>query len=172
MNTPALFGLSILMSFIAFGNVTKIYIWPRLRVMPREDGLIALLVPHIFRFVGLSFLVPGVLSPSLPREFAAPAAYGDLVAAVLAMIAMLALWRRASWAVAIVWVFNVWGTLEPQVGSLQWDGSGWTMDAADTAAPETRYCGRSQALLYKEVHPHKTLEYRSPREFIAANGSS
>jgi hypothetical protein len=112
MNIPALFGLSILMSFIAFGIVTKIYIWPRLRAMPREDALMALLVPHIFRAIGLSFLVPGVVSPSLPREFAAPAAYGDLVAAVLAMIAMLALWRRASWAVAILWVFNVWGTLD------------------------------------------------------------
>ena len=112
MNTPALFGLSILMSFIAFGIVTKIYIWPRLRDMPREDALMALLVPHIFRAVGLSFLVAGVVSPSLPREFAAPAAYGDLVAAVLAMIAMLALWRRAAWAVATVWVFNVWGTLD------------------------------------------------------------
>ena len=31
MNTAALFGLSILMSFIAFGIVTKLYIWPRIR---------------------------------------------------------------------------------------------------------------------------------------------
>jgi transposase InsO family protein len=46
------------------------------------------------------------------------------------------------------------------------------MDATDTAAPETRYRGRSQALLYNEVHPHKALGYRSPREFIAAHGSS
>ena len=33
MNSDVLFGLSILMSFIAFGIVTKLYIWPRLRVM-------------------------------------------------------------------------------------------------------------------------------------------
>ncbi|MBV8486793.1 MAG: transposase [Planctomycetaceae bacterium] len=25
---------------------------------------------------------------------------------------------------------------------------------------------------YKQVHPHKALGYRSPREFIAAHGSS
>jgi len=53
-----------------------------------------------------------VVSPSLPREFAAPAAYGDLIAAVLAVVATLALQARASWAIAMVWVFNVWGTLD------------------------------------------------------------
>jgi hypothetical protein len=112
MSIAALFGLSILMSFLAYGIVTKLYIWPWLRVMPREDALTALVVPHTFRFIGLSFLVPGVVSPSLSPDFAAPAAYGDLVAAVLAVIATLALQARASWAIAMVWVFNVWGTLD------------------------------------------------------------
>jgi hypothetical protein len=112
MSIAALFGLSVLMSFLAFGIVTKLYIWPRLRGMPREDSLTALVVPHTFRFIGLSFLVPGVVSPSLSSDFAAPAAYGDLVAAVLAVIATLALQARASWAIAIVWVFNMWGALD------------------------------------------------------------
>ena len=112
MSIAALFGLSVLMSFLAFGIVTKLYIWPWLRGMPREDSLLALVVPHTFRFIGLSFLVPGVVSPSLSSDFAAPAAYGDLVAAVLAVIATLALRARTSWAIAIVWVFNAWGALD------------------------------------------------------------
>jgi hypothetical protein len=29
------------------------------------------------------------------------------------------------------------------------------MDATDTAVPETRYRGRSQALLYNEARPHQ-----------------
>jgi len=94
MTSEALFGLSVLMSFLAFGIVTKLYIWPRLRVMPRRDSLMALVVPHTFRFVGLSFLVPGVVSATLPSAFAVPAAYGDLVAAVLAAIATWALYAR------------------------------------------------------------------------------
>ena len=65
MSSEALFGLSILMSFVAFGVVTKLYIWPRLRPMVREEALLVLVIPHTFRFVGLSFLVPGVVSPSL-----------------------------------------------------------------------------------------------------------
>jgi hypothetical protein len=110
MSVPALFGLSVLMNFVAFGLLTALYIWPRVRTLRREDALTALLVPHTFRFVGLSFLVPGVVAASLPSAFAAPAAYGDLVAALLAIAAILALTSGASWAIPLVWLFNVWGT--------------------------------------------------------------
>lgn len=112
MDIRALFGLSILMSFVAFGLVTKLYILPRLRILQRGDALVPLVVPHTFRFIGLSFLVPGVVSPSLPSAFAAPAAYGDLLAAVLAVAATLAVARRASWAIVLVWLFNVWGAAD------------------------------------------------------------
>jgi hypothetical protein len=112
VDIQAIFGLSILMSFVAFGLVTKLYIWPRLRLLERDDALLPLVVPHTFRFIGLSFLVPGVVSPSLPSAFAAPAAYGDLVAAILAVPATIALSRRASSATLLVWLFNVWGAAD------------------------------------------------------------
>jgi hypothetical protein len=112
MTTAALFGLSILMNFVASGILTKLYILPRLRVMNREEALLPLVAPHMFRFVGLSFLVPGVVSTSLSTDFARPAAYGDLAAALLAVIAILALSARASWALPIVWIFNRWGTID------------------------------------------------------------
>jgi hypothetical protein len=88
MSSGALFGLSVLMNFVASGIVTKLYIWPRLRIARREEALIPLIVPHTFRFVGLSFLIPGVVSSSLSPDFAIPAAYGDLGAAILAVVAM------------------------------------------------------------------------------------
>jgi hypothetical protein len=87
-------------------------VWPRLRLLSRADALLRLVIPHTFRFLGLSFLVPGVVSPSLSPAFAAPAAYGDLVAAALADIAALALVARVSWGTRIVWVLNVWGTID------------------------------------------------------------
>ena len=110
MNTQALLGLSALMSFVASGVAANLYVWPRLRIMNRSDALVPLVAPHMFlRTIGLSFLVPGVVSPSLPAAFAGPAAYGDFVAGILAIAATLALAKRASWALALVWVFNVWG---------------------------------------------------------------
>jgi len=112
MPVVALFGLSIIMSFVASGIVAWLFLWPWLRAMPRADALLRLLVPHTFRFVGLSFLVPGVVSTTLSPAFAAPAAYGDLIAAVLAIAALLSLRGRAIWAVPLIWLFNVWGTAD------------------------------------------------------------
>jgi hypothetical protein len=100
------------MGFVAFGMVTKIYLLPPLRAMRREHALTALVIPHVFRFIGLCFLVPGVVAASLPRAFAAPAAYGDLIAAILAVMATLTLYGGRSWAIPVVWVFNVWGALD------------------------------------------------------------
>ena len=115
MNKLPLFGLSVLMSFVAFGIVTRTYIWPRLRMARREEALIALTVPHTFRFIGLSFLIPGVVSSSLPSAFAAPAAYGDLFAAILAVLAIWSLSARAWFAT----VFNVWGAVDLLVAFYQ-----------------------------------------------------
>src|SRR5215831_4147180 len=103
MSVQALFGLSVLTSFVAFSIVAKLYIVPRLQAMPLEDALRCLIAPHMFRFVGLSFLVPGVVSPALSASFAAPAAYGDQIAALLAIIATIALTIRFAWAAALVW---------------------------------------------------------------------
>src|SRR5262245_51234943 len=107
MSTDALVGLSILRSCLAFANSTTVHMCQRLRVMQGNNALMPLLIPHTFRFVGLSFLIPGVVSSSLSPAFAIPAAYGDLVAALLAGVATFALGARASWAIPLVWVFNV-----------------------------------------------------------------
>ena len=112
MNPQALFGLSALMSLLAWILVTKLYVWPRLRPLPRQKALALLVIPHTFRFIGLSFLVPGVASPALPAAFAVPAAYGDLAAMALAFVATIALVRGASPAIPLTWLFNVWGTAD------------------------------------------------------------
>jgi hypothetical protein len=60
--------------------------------------------------MGLAFLVPGVVSPELPSSFARAAAYGDLVAAILALLALISLPSAAG--IAIAWIFNVWGAVD------------------------------------------------------------
>ncbi len=113
MNPLAVFGLNIVLSFLSAGVVGLLYAWPRLRVMNREQALLVLVAPHCFlRFIGLSMLVPGVVSPSLPASFAEPAAYGDLVAGLLAVIATVALLRHSSRATPAVWLFNTWGVAD------------------------------------------------------------
>jgi hypothetical protein len=65
---------------------------------------------HSFRFIGLAFLVPGVVSPDLPGAYARPAAFGDLVAAVLALLSLAALHSRLG--IILAWVFNLWGSAD------------------------------------------------------------
>jgi hypothetical protein len=48
----------------------------------------------------------------LPPQFAYPAALGDLLAAVLAFISIFLVLRNSVYARPMVWVFNVWGTLD------------------------------------------------------------
>jgi len=110
MNPRAAFGLSTLMSLLSSIVFAVLFAQPWLRNINTEQALIWLVAPHMFiRFMGLSFLVPGVVSGSLPKAWAVPAGYGDFIAGILAIIATAALARNASWAIAAVWLFNVWG---------------------------------------------------------------
>ena len=52
------------------------------------------------------------MSPALSTSFAAPAAYGDEIAALLAIVATIALTARVAWATAVVWLFNLWCTCD------------------------------------------------------------
>lgn len=110
MQSQFAFFVSIGFSLMAWGVVTARYIWPELRLRERAEALRPLLMLHSFRFVGLSFLVPGVVSPDLPSVFARSAAYGDLIAAMLALLA-LALLPSTS-GVVIAWIFGLWGTAD------------------------------------------------------------
>src|SRR5262245_38260122 len=113
MDTRALFGISVLMSFVSSVVAGILFVWPWLRTMNRNDALIRLVAPHMFlRFIGLSFLVPGVVSSRLPAAFAVPAAWGDFVAGVLAITATIGLSRRGPWALAVSWLFNIWGAAD------------------------------------------------------------
>jgi hypothetical protein len=104
------FFASIAFSLIAWGIVTARYIWPELRHRPRAEALRPVLILHSFRFIGLAFLVPGVVSPDLPSAFAHPAAYGDIIAAILALLALISL--PSASGVVIAWIFSLWGTTD------------------------------------------------------------
>jgi hypothetical protein len=104
------FFVSIACSFVAWGMVVARYIWPELRLRPRAEALRPLLLLHSFRFIGLAMLVPGVVSPDLPAAFAHAAAYGDVIAAMLAVVSLLLLPSAAGLAAA--WIFSLWGSAD------------------------------------------------------------
>jgi hypothetical protein len=112
MSARAIFGLQVVLSLVGYSLIARFYVAPRLAALPLPAALTPLLLLHAFRHLGMVFLVPAVVGPELPPAFAVPAAYGDLLAALLALLAIAAL--RMEWAVAIalVWVFNIVGLLD------------------------------------------------------------
>ena len=110
MESQLSFYVSIAFGCIAWGIVAARYIWPELRVRQRAEALRPLLILHSFRFIGLAFLVTGVVSPDLPSAFAQSAAYGDIIAAILALLALISL--PAASGIVIAWIFSLWGTAD------------------------------------------------------------
>ncbi len=110
MQTQFAFFASIAFSLLAWGILSARYIWPELRLRSRAEALRPLLILHSFRFIGLAFLVRGVVSADLPSVFARSAAYGDIVAAILAVLALLSL--PSGVGIAVAWIFNIWGAAD------------------------------------------------------------
>lgn len=112
MDIQTIFGLQFFLSFVVWGTVAKWLLTPWLEKMSSLEGLSWLTLPHAFRHIGMVFLVPGVVAQPLPTAFANPAAYGDLVAGLLALLAFIAL--RANWsgALPLVWLFNLVGAVD------------------------------------------------------------
>ena len=110
MSSPILFGVSVAFGLAAWGAVAWQYIWPALRERSAPENLKPILLLHAFRFLGLAFVVPGVVSPELPATFAQSLAYGDLITAILALLALASLGTRAG--TVVTWVFNTFGTAD------------------------------------------------------------
>jgi len=110
MDPQEVFGVSVVLGVIVWGLIGARYIWPALRGRPRSETLRPLLLLHAFRFVGLAFVVPGVVSPDLPEAFARPVAYGDLATSLLALLAIATL--RSRTGIVITWLCTSVGTVD------------------------------------------------------------
>jgi len=106
------FVLSVMGAFIATFVVASLYVWPVLRSLPRANALRILLCLHAFRFLGMNFIVVGFVSPALNSAVANQIAWGDFVAAVLALFSISMLTRSWAFAIPIVWISNLWGTAD------------------------------------------------------------
>ena len=99
--------VNLVLSTFVFWVAARIYVIPNLTRWSPQAVLVPILLLHSFRHLGLMFLAPGGVYPGVPPQFAYPAAFGDLIAAALAMAAILAGTPR--W---LVWVFNIVGTVD------------------------------------------------------------
>jgi hypothetical protein len=88
MLPETLFRIHLVFGYVAWLLCFGEYIWPRLKSMDRVEAHRAIATVHSFRFVGLVFMLPGVVG-NLPAGFATFAAYGDFATGLLAILALL-----------------------------------------------------------------------------------
>src|SRR5215468_8731243 len=80
VDTAAVFNFQFFCSLFMFGLVATWFVWPRLTRMGRIEALTPLFVYSAFRYLGTFFLVTQ-MTAGLPREWAGPAAYLDILSA-------------------------------------------------------------------------------------------
>ena len=131
--------VNLLFSTLVFWIAAKLYLVPRLPALRPKSVLLPILLLHAFRHLGLMFLAPGATYAGIPPQFAYPAAFGDLLAAVLALAAIAALAANAHGARLLVWIFNTEGSLDlaaaivlatafgaaPSMGAAYWIPAFW-----------------------------------------------
>ena len=111
MSPQIIFPLDLVLGYIAWLLCFSAYIWPRLKAMDSVSAQRAIATFHSFRFIGLVFLVPGVVGPNLPANFAGFAAYWDLATAILAILALLTIRVKALFWLFVA-AFNIAGTID------------------------------------------------------------
>ena len=112
MTIQAIFLLQFVSSLLVMGLLARWLLASQLAKLPIKEALFWLTLPHAFRYIGMVFLVPGVVTQPLPDYFAIPAAYGDLLAGILALLALVALRNKLTFAIGAVWLFNIVGTID------------------------------------------------------------
>ncbi|TMC86381.1 MAG: hypothetical protein E6J06_00955 [Chloroflexi bacterium] len=107
-----LFGIQFTFALVVYAIVAWWYGIPRLSMLPREVALVPLVWVHVFRIVGGTILAPGAVDAAVPVEFRTMIGYGDMATALLALVALIALRRRSSVAIPLVWLFLAVGLLD------------------------------------------------------------
>ena len=111
MSTEMVFQIHLVLGYVAWLLCFGAYGLPWLSSMDRVAVQRVIATLHSFRFFGLVFILPGVVSPDLPAGFAVFAAYGDFATGLLAMLALLTVrLPRLFWAFVVA--FNLVGTVE------------------------------------------------------------
>jgi len=113
---PPIFDRILTLNLVAntaiFYIAARLYLLPLLpRLRPRQI-LLPILLLHSMRHLGMMFLTRGATYPGLSAQFAYPAAFGDLLTAVVTLVAIPLVICDSPVAKPAVWFFNILGTID------------------------------------------------------------
>ena len=104
--------LNLVANTVIFYVAARLYLLPLIPRVSLQLILVPILLLHSMRHLGMMFLTRGATYPGLPSQFAYPAAFGDLLTAIIALTTIPIVLRGSSLAKPAVWVFNVFGTID------------------------------------------------------------
>jgi hypothetical protein len=111
MSPETIFRIHLVLGYVAWLLLLGTYVMPKLRSMSWMDAQRVIATVHSFRFLGLVFILPGVVGTQLPSSFAGFAAYGDFATGMLAIVALLTIRIRPLFQVFVV-AFNIVGAAD------------------------------------------------------------
>jgi len=104
--------LNLVANTAIFYIAARLYLVPLLPRLRPQQVLLPILLLHSTRHLGMMFLTRGATYPGLPAQFAYPAAFGDLLTAIIALVTIPLLIRSSAMARPVVWFFNIFGTID------------------------------------------------------------
>jgi hypothetical protein len=113
--------ISIANALIAWGAVYWV-IRPRLIASGGKTHLTVLILPHLFRYLGLIALIPSLFDMralGFDDSYHAIVGYGDWISGLLALVALILVRTQSRFAVPILWLFNIVGMADFMHAGLQ-----------------------------------------------------
>ena len=109
MNNFAIINIQALIGTIAIILGFKYWIQPRIANLPIHAALLPFVFLNTFRYLGLTFMAQEQFYNNYPSEFLTTVGLLDFITAVLALVSVVALKNKWSFAIPLVWIFNIVG---------------------------------------------------------------
>ena len=109
MSTFDLFLVQFILGITCWTIIAYWVVHPWLRGKSKMESLKYLVIPQMFRHIGIGLAVPGLVALDMPHDLAIQIAAGDTITAIAFMIAFVSLNSKWKVSMPIVWLANMIG---------------------------------------------------------------
>ena len=109
MDNFLIINLQAMVGTVAIILGFRYWIQPRIAKLSLHEALLPFVFLNAFRYLGLTFMAKEQFYDGFPTEFLTTVGILDLTTAILAIIATIALKNKWSFAIPLVWTFNIVG---------------------------------------------------------------
>lgn len=109
MSNLVILNLQIVVALGVYVVIYRIYLQRWFAAQPFGRAVLPLLLLHVFRYLGLTLIVPGQMDAAVSMDALQIIAWGDFASGLAALLAAIAVHHRWSASTALVGLFSVVG---------------------------------------------------------------